>query len=69
MAQWVGFCRSEGLTAAYDDAAVHEAGHGHLWTFGKRENWHLNVCFPVPFQPVDTVLADLNLDPEYRLSR
>jgi hypothetical protein len=25
----VGFCRSEGLAAAYDDAAVHEAGNGH----------------------------------------
>jgi hypothetical protein len=26
---WVGFCRSGGLAAAYDDAAVHEAGNGH----------------------------------------
>ena len=24
---WVGFCSSEGLAAAYDDAAVHEAGN------------------------------------------
>jgi hypothetical protein len=29
---WVGFCRSEGLAAAYDDAAVHEAGIGHKET-------------------------------------
>lgn len=25
----VGFCRSGGLAAAFDDVAVHEAGNGH----------------------------------------
>jgi hypothetical protein len=28
-----GFCRSEGLAAAYDDAAVHEAGIGQVQSF------------------------------------
>ncbi len=41
--QWVGFCRSEGLAAAYDDAAVHEAGIGHEETFSLDGNRVLNV--------------------------
>jgi hypothetical protein len=33
MAGMGGFRRSEGIAAAYDDAAVHEAKNGHLWPF------------------------------------
>ncbi len=39
----VGFCRSRGLAAAYDDAAVHEAGIDHFWTFNKRKDRRLRI--------------------------
>ena len=39
----VGFAVQHSLTAARRDAAVHEAGIGHLWTFGVSMKSILNV--------------------------